>query len=82
MTHQKNKELEERVIEQLAELEHQQWVDWAITIMNQESISEERRERWIKYLCAYNELSEDVKEHDRKWARKVYKVVEKAIQET
>lgn len=82
MTHQKNKELEERVIEQLAELEHQQWVDWAITIMNQESISEERRERWIKYLCAYNELSEDVKEYDRKWARKVYKVVEKAIQET
>lgn len=81
MTNQKHNEFEERVIEQLAELEHQQWVEWAITIMKQEPISEERRERWMKYLCAYNELSEDVKEHDRKWARRVYKVVDKAMRE-
>lgn len=71
--------LEEKIIEQLAELEHQQWVVWASTIMKQEPISEERRERWMKLFCPYSELSEEMKEHDRKWARKSYEIFTQLI---
>lgn len=59
------------LIEALAELEHEQWVEWSRTIVQQELISAERRERWERYWVPYSELPEDVKEHDRVWARKV-----------
>ena len=34
-----------------------------------------RLNRWKKYWVSYSELSEDVKEHDRLWARQVLEVI-------
>ena len=63
--------LVEQLIERLAALEHEQWMQWAETIMAKESISEERRKRWAGYMVPYADLSEEAKQQDRKWARRV-----------
>lgn len=64
-----------RMIEKLAELEHKQWMSWAREIMRTEVISYERFVRWSRYMVPYDELPEDVKEADRRWAREVVKVI-------
>lgn len=69
-------ELDEK-IEKLAELEHEQWWKWAKTLMEKETLSKERIERWHKYMVDYKDLPEDVKEYDRIWARKVLATLRK-----
>ncbi|GAH42791.1 unnamed protein product [marine sediment metagenome] len=66
---------EDELIEKLANLEHEQWIKWSKTISEQERISEERRVRWQKYFVPYSELTEEVKEYDRVWARKIVKLL-------
>lgn len=61
---------EERV-ERLAAIEHEQWMTWASTVAEREPISDERRARWMSCMVPYSQLSEEMKEHDRVWARKV-----------
>lgn len=63
------------LLERLAELEHEQWVHWSKALAMQENISEERRKRWEQYWVPYSDLPEDVKESDRRWARKVLDIV-------
>lgn len=67
------------LLEKLASLEHDQWFCWAKDIIKSESISEERAKRW-KEECfkPYEELSEEMKEYDREWARKVLNIVTKS----
>lgn len=65
--------------ETLAMLEHQQWAYWARAVMSEVSL--ERQERWKKYLVPYQELSEDVKDFDRKWADKVLTTVRGALEQ-
>ncbi len=65
----------ESLVEKLAELEHEQWVHWSKALAMQESISEVRRKRWEKYWVPYSDLPEDVKESDRKWARRVLEII-------
>ena len=62
-------------IEALAELEHEQWVHWASAVIGEVGL--ERAVRWNKFMIPYNELTEEVKEFDRKWARKVIEIMEK-----
>jgi len=61
------------LVEHLAKIEHDQWAQWARTILDTEpGISKDRRERWEKLLAlSYEELTEEWKEYDREWARKV-----------
>lgn len=56
-------------LEELAAIEHDQWVEWSKSVASE--VSEERRKRWEKYWVPYHELSEEVKEQDRVYARKV-----------
>ena len=42
-------------------------------------IIKERKKRWQKNWIPYNELSEEMKEHDRHWARKVLKVIDELV---
>lgn len=63
------------LLEELAKIEHNQWIEWSKAI--QSEISEDRRNRWKKYWVDYEDLSEDVKEQDRVYARKVIDAVEK-----
>lgn len=68
-----NKMLTDR-LEDLAALEHNQWMLWAQSLMDNEVLSVERVERWKSLMVPYSELSEDMKEHDRVWARQVISI--------
>ena len=76
---QSNVELtDEEIIESLAELEHEQWMKWADTIMQTEKISDVRFARWASCMIPYAELTEEMKEFDREWARKALAILRKA----
>ena len=59
----------DEAVEVLAGLEHQQWEEWSRTIA-QQGLTPERIERWGRYWVPYSELSDEVQEHDRVWARR------------
>lgn len=59
------------LIEKLAELEHLQWIEWSKNIASKEKLSPGRVERWSRLWKPYAELTEEEKEQDREWARKV-----------
>lgn len=65
----KNKEF----LEILAELEHNQWVHWTQNIVNFEKISEDTQDKWAGLWRPYDNLKEEDKEKDRKFARLVIK---------
>lgn len=71
----------ERLLEKLAELEHQQWMGWSKTIAATQ-LSEgvwmhnnPTLLRWRQMWVPYNQLPEKVKEADRKWAKKVLAIL-------
>lgn len=64
-----------KVIEKLAELEHEQWILWAKNILKTENISEERDKRWRELFVDYSKLSEEMKDKDREWAIKAFKIM-------
>ena len=77
--HHSIKELtDEEIIESLAELEHEQWMKWADTIMQTEKISDARFARWASCMIPYADLTEEMKEFDREWARKALAILRKA----
>lgn len=61
-------------LEKFAELEHDQWIEWAKNLIKNEKLSPERVKRWKKLFVAYDKLKKKDKEDDRIWARKVIKV--------
>jgi hypothetical protein len=59
------------LIERLAELEHQQWMHWAQSLVAEESgLAAERVARWRCSFVAYADLPEHLKDLDRTWARR------------
>jgi len=64
------------LLEKLSELEHIQWERWAGSLMEQETLSESRRYRWSQFMVPYSELSEEDKDNDRVWAKKVLTILE------
>jgi hypothetical protein len=65
---------DKKIIEKLANLEHQQWIHWTkylIKNSNKQNIL-----RWKKQIkTPYSKLSEKEKESDREWARKVLNLI-------
>lgn len=61
-------------LEKIAKIEHDQWVEWAKSIMKDEDLSPERVKRWKKLFVPYDQLKEKDKNDDRLWARKVLDV--------
>ena len=59
----------EELVEALAEIEHEQWVHWSQTVAGE--VSAVTRDKWRRSWVAYAELTDEVKETDRVWARKV-----------
>lgn len=73
---ERERECSPAMIEVLSAIEHGQWMQWAQSVMDTEQgLSSDRRARWASLMVPYAELSEDMKEHDRKWARKVVDAV-------
>jgi len=65
------------LLEKLAALEHEQWIQWSQAIAAHEDISNERLKRWKSLWKPYDELTEGDKEMDRVWASKaVAKMIE------
>lgn len=65
----------EPMLEALASLEHDQWMDWAKNLMEKEpGLSQERKERWQKFMFPYCELDEAAKDMDRVWAAKAVEI--------
>jgi hypothetical protein len=65
-------------LEQLSEYIHEEmWTKWAKIMLDQEpNISEERRKRWNEEcFIPYNELTEEMKEIDRIFARKILAIM-------
>lgn len=71
----KKKKDENPLLEALASLEHEQWMTWAQRIMDSEPISQERRDRWAKFMVPYAQLDEDAKNQDRQWARRALNIM-------
>ncbi len=64
------------VIEKLASLIHEQWMEWSKTLAKTEKLSPERLHRWTYYWRSYEDLDEKSKDRDRKWARRYMEVME------
>ena len=62
--------------EDLADLEHQQWIHWTKYLI--ENYNLENKERWrVQTQTKYKDLSEKEKDSDRTWADKVIKLIRK-----
>jgi hypothetical protein len=61
--------LTDNLVEALAKIEHQQWMHWSQAVASQ--VSPTVRGKWKASWMDYNKLTDDVKEADRVWARKV-----------
>ena len=61
------------LLERIAELEHEQWEEWSKNIAETETISEDRLTRWKTMWIPYSELTEEQKDQDREYAKKVLK---------
>lgn len=62
------------MLEKLAELEHEQWMEWTKTVAARGVVDESQVAKWRPNWVPYSELSDEVKEFDRVWARKVMAV--------
>lgn len=62
-------------LEKAAEGVHELWMGWAKILISEENLSEERVKRWNECFVPYSELSEEMKELDRKFAKQI---IEKA----
>ena len=59
----------DNLIEAIAEIEHAQWLHWSQAVASDVSVA--IRDKWQSSWVDYAELTEDLKEADRVWARKV-----------
>jgi hypothetical protein len=57
------------LVEALAEIEHDQWMHWSRTVAA--DVSDATRAKWQGSWTNYAALSDDLKDADRIWARKV-----------
>ena len=57
------------LVEALARIEHEQWTHWSQAVAG--AVTEPIRAKWQRSWVDYAELTDDLKEADRVWARKV-----------
>ena len=72
-----NKEIIEKHREELAELEHEQWMSWTKYIAKEwmGKIPAKLKLRWVQNWKPYSELTEEEKDKDRKWADKIINLI-------
>lgn len=73
----------EKIIEELADLEHQQWshlAKYLINLVEEDKSVYEKLEDWKELSHTdYKDLSKELKEKDRIWARKVLPIIQEAL---
>lgn len=71
---ERNKIIDKELLEKLAELEHNQWCHWTKYFLSMRT--KENENHWREQMrIPYSELSEEEKNSDRSWARKVLEVI-------
>lgn len=68
-------EKEAELIEQLASLQHDQWMEWSKGISAKEPLSGERIRRWESFWVSYDLLGGEAKKNARFWARKAFNLM-------
>lgn len=64
------------IIEELADLEHEQWGHWTEYMLD--NLTDINIKKWKKQIkTSYSELSEKEKDSDREWAEKVLNIINK-----
>ena len=65
-------------LETLSEFVHEEmWSKWAKILLDEEhGISDERRKRWEECFIPYNQLSEDMKDLDRGFAKRILNIID------
>ena len=68
--------------EEIAKLEHEQWIIWSATVVNKianakslEEVGKITFERWDVDWTSWRKLDEREKEKNREWARKVVRLL-------
>ena len=66
------------MIEKISEFVHEEmWCKWAKIMLEEEpNISEERRKRWEECFVPYDGLTEDMKDLDRGFAKRIVEMLE------
>ena len=59
----------DELVEALSEIEHAQWMHWSQAVAA--DVTPGTRHKWQRSWVDYAELTDDLKEADRVWARKV-----------
>ncbi|HUS51156.1 MAG TPA: hypothetical protein VMZ91_13395 [Candidatus Paceibacterota bacterium] len=62
-----------RIIEKFAELEHKQWMSWVEYVLTNyiRDLPDGLIKKWQSSMIEYKDLSQNQKDKDRVWARKV-----------
>jgi hypothetical protein len=60
---------DDEIIERLSRIEHDQWTTWSRSVAAE--VSPERLSVWQASWVPYDALSDEQKELDRQWARRV-----------
>ena len=66
--------------EGIAELEHEQWMQWSKSIADNTRefyIDKPKLVKWMECWKPYDQLTEEQKDQDRKWADKVLELEDK-----
>ena len=63
----------DELTEVIAALEHDQWMHWSQAVAS--DVPAAIRKKWAPSWGAYSELSNEMKEADRVWARKVVELL-------
>jgi hypothetical protein len=65
----------EELVEELADIEHQQWAHWTKYMLD--NLTDENIARWKKQIeTPYEKLTEKEKDSDREWALKTLEIVD------
>jgi len=72
-----SEKIKEKLIEELADLEHEQWSHWTKYMLD--NLTEENKKKWQKQIkTPYKDLTEKEKDSDREWAEKTLKIFNKS----
>jgi hypothetical protein len=68
----------EELVEELADIEHQQWAHWTKYMLD--NLTDENIARWKKQIeTPYEKLTEKEKDSDREWALKTLEIVDHRV---
>jgi len=82
MTKRKPSLSDVELLEKLSALDHHQWTVWSKElVLSGENLSKERLDRWKRlWATQYSDLTEEMKEQDRVWARIVLNIINSYMQ--